>query len=1720
MCRAVIVDRIYEDAERVVPLDPGLTVHEVVARLADAHPDLFTAQDPGHPLPAFPDGLRFRLPTLAVGTGPDGNPDYILQRTWHTRTLQPGETIAFVVVPRGGGGGSNAGKQIAGVIAMIALTIAAPYIAVGLGGAAFGAISGGMATLTFAGRLAAMGIVAGGAALMNALQPKADGPAVQEQKVYSAAAANNALQPGAIVPVPYGLNRYAPPFATRPYVEYEGNEQFLYQVLCPGKGHHAIKRVLYGDTTVWTAEDGYSDAIEGLELEFCDPGQGVTLFPAGVVIASEVQGQEIPNPAQWQGTFEPTWLGGFTVNAAGEANRIDRIAIDFMMPEGIYAQGSGGISAFGADLMAQYREIDDSGDPVGSWTTFVGDGTGENGGKRYWGATKEPQRFTEKVDVPKGRYEVRVAATYPFQPADSDAKNRTLWGGLKGYLADFTTPPGVTQIAVKIQAGHDLSELSANQFFVESVRKLPVWDPDTETWSEPVETRSIAWAVADWLMNTDYGGGIAEGDIDLAWLAAYDSFWEDRGDTFNGIFDREWMLLDGANAILRCGRSQVVRIGDKVGFTRYEAKDVKRAVFTPRTIVKGSFKRRWIFSDDTLPDSKYCKFLDAETWQYDEIKVEAPGYGSSRPVEETLFGFVDRDHVWREGVTDCAINAYRDREFVSFTTEWDGKRLVRGDPVLAVHPLMANAFARIDAVDSNVISLDRDIAQALTQQWVDDAADWTALNAGAPGSVADLPGSFVEDSAFGRLVAVRSGTSTNPIRSKRTIDAPRDDTIIELQVRWRVVGDGEGRIVARCVSLDEDHAQLSVVGEATDLVSGAGQRLTRFFFANPATAAGIGGVTAWAAAAKLLRFGVNVNAGEGGAEVRIAQIRIREVHGLQDRIYVRGKRGREWGFCDVASIPDDRTIVLDATHLAEVVAADGSIASILPGPRAEKAHLALFQDDARPFDGLVVSMRPTGPNRVDVLLVRDDPRPYEADETGSAPPYLPPRKPPTPPDRPIVTGLSARLENGDFDVQLIAGWLPAAGARAYVARVSYDEGDTWEQVWRGRDPSFTVVSLRQAQRVSVRAIGKLPGPWVYVDIADLAVPPPSTPPPGWIDIPNLETDFQVYLHMIQAKHEAFVADRLDNVNHEFERIAASVADVMGRLKVGEDDVYSAIGAQAENASAQFLRIDRALAEKDRALAETITFLEAALQGIDDQFDLSASALQALTVLVEANEDGILVLSQLLTALEAEFNSLDGDLSALTTATQLLESRIQVTEGLIDVLSQFTVALESRLNSTDLDVAAAALALSQLTTRVTAAEGQITVLAQQATTLLAIVNHPTSGNAALALAAQQLLSRVTIAEGEITSLSQFRTSIQSRVSDLEGQYTGLADGYDELTTRVSDVEGKVTIEAIRDSLLQAQYLLFDPLTVWRNRAQLLAKGALTIGATLGTGPGQALRISNTGNAGRVYWTLPIPERFAGGGNRYVKVVGRWIGTAVPFLGRLYYRTAGHGYVGTHYKDAPNPWGSGNVQTGGLVELTFDMHNLTAGGSDWQNSEILGLMFQPSTSASSVFDMIWIGWGSQLPTNMAAVIESQTARVQHTDNGLSSLAEALTGVVVRGPDGEFGQAGLRFQVEQNPASLPGGVLARAAFSVMAATDNNPREAAIFLNALAQGQGGGSEIEMVAERIAFVTNAGGNKTKPFYYQGGTFRISGDFVADVLRSNDNKMQIDLNAGRLLISD
>lgn len=853
--KVLLVTGPFGAPERTIELDRPMTVAEVVA----VH------------------GLSFRLPTIAVmGEAP------VMRGTWALRVVRPGETLAFVAVPRGGGEGGNTGKQVAGLIAALALSVAAPL----LGAALFGAGTIGASLFSAA-------LLAGGSLLLNALfPPPQEPPAAAAETVYSVGAASNQATPLEPVPVLYGRLRFAPRHASRPYSEYAGNDQYLYQLLAVTAGKAAIEKIEIGETEAWNAVDGYSPSFSDLSFEIVQPGGDVTLFPANVVTSAEVSGQTVPDP--------PAMLGPFTVNAAGTS--VDRLAVDFAFPGGLWTANERAVAQNSIALRAQYRQIDDNGDPVGGWTTLFAETVSA--------ATRTPQRFSRAANVTAGRYEVRFLSDEAFDPDDGAAVNRCVWTGLRGYLSGFVTPPDCTLLAVKIRANEQLSQFSANLIRVTAVRHLPVWDGGA--WTAPQETRSIAWAAADLLRNADYSVGLSDEQYDLAALAALDATWAGRGDTFNAIFDRSWTLSDALRAVLRAGRAQPVRLGGRIGFVRLEPKAVKRAVFTPRNVVRGSFQHRLVLFDEEKPDSVIGAFIDETTWREAEVVASLASIGSDQPQKIEYFGITDHDQCWREAVTDAAVNAYQ-REFVSFTADWEGKLLVRGDPILVMHPFIEGVeTAALADRDGAVLTLDRDLANAI---------------AGDP------------------------------------------------------------------------------------------------------------------------------------------------------YVILRDKTGREWGPCLVSAI-EGRELTLDAADLAAVEGAMGSLDVLLPGDRAEAAHMLVCDGEMRPFDGLLVSATPNAAGKVEIVAAIDAPEVYLADGEETKPsPWAPPTLPPAVPLRPVVLGLHAALRPAVAGLELDAMWLPAPGATGYVAEVSYDGEETWTPVYAAAANRFTAPVLPQLLTLRVAAVGDLQGPW-------------------------------------------------------------------------------------------------------------------------------------------------------------------------------------------------------------------------------------------------------------------------------------------------------------------------------------------------------------------------------------------------------------------------------------------------------------------------------------------------------------------------------------------------------------------------------------------------------------------------------------------------------------------
>jgi hypothetical protein len=138
--RVIVTKAPFGEAERIITLDRPMTVAEVIETQK----------------------LSFRLPTVAaIRVGDDFDLEPIMRSAWQERSVGEGQTLAFISMP--GRGNNNSGKQIIGLVASIALSLAAPFV----GGAVAGALG-----LGAAGRsLASLAFIAGGTPLLDATIP-------------------------------------------------------------------------------------------------------------------------------------------------------------------------------------------------------------------------------------------------------------------------------------------------------------------------------------------------------------------------------------------------------------------------------------------------------------------------------------------------------------------------------------------------------------------------------------------------------------------------------------------------------------------------------------------------------------------------------------------------------------------------------------------------------------------------------------------------------------------------------------------------------------------------------------------------------------------------------------------------------------------------------------------------------------------------------------------------------------------------------------------------------------------------------------------------------------------------------------------------------------------------------------------------------------------------------------------------------------------------------------------------------------------------------------------------------------------------------------------------------------------------------------------------------------------------------------------------------------
>ena len=542
------------------------------------------------------------------------------------------------------------------------------------------------------------------------------GPSIKDSTnpatVYNISAQGNAARLEQVMPVIYGRHLVYPDFASRPYTEFINNEQYLFELFVIGLGEYDVEQVRIEDSDIRAfkeVEYRVHKAYEGIlpYIDHDDNNLRRLLVNPHVVTAAEVTNIELQNEGEWFGPFA----------VVGPIFKIDRFSVDIILPSGLTRIGDHGEHRDqNISFQVEYRVINERGQPHGNYVNA--------GNIQIMDSTIDPIRKTYSFDVPFNRYEVRVKRS-SAKHDNVRIRDQIYWSALKGYVAghirtdipylNYTVSPNnnvidltkdATLLSVRIRATRNISGLSARKVNCIVTRKLRVLEDDdtgNKVWSSPQPTTNIAWALAD-VCTADYGGKLSYDRLDQQKLIELAQRWQERGDSFNAVFDRKLALWEALNLISRAGRSVPVMMGGIVSFVRDEERAMPSGLFSSQNIIKDSLSFDYIAPSVNIADRVSIKYFDQRTWTptiteighvdgVDSISVLSP--------EIDMFGVTGEAQARREGVYIVRTNKLR-RKMISFETELEGSLVTYGDDILLSHdsPELGGISGTLTGLDS------------------------------------------------------------------------------------------------------------------------------------------------------------------------------------------------------------------------------------------------------------------------------------------------------------------------------------------------------------------------------------------------------------------------------------------------------------------------------------------------------------------------------------------------------------------------------------------------------------------------------------------------------------------------------------------------------------------------------------------------------------------------------------------------------------------------------------------------------------------------------------------------------------------------------------------------------------------------------------------------------------------------------------------------------------
>lgn len=575
-------------------------------------------------------------------------------KDWSKTTLQEGDMITLQAKVSGGGGGDK-NKTLRSILTVAVLVIAQDY--------------------TGASKIA---IAAIGSYAVSALFPPVFPPVEanrggDESPTYSISGGSNSARLFKPMPCVLGTHRIYPDLGAKIYTEFQGEDQYLYQVFHFGLTNIVLSDIKIGETPIADYDD--------VTLEQSDSSGALTLFPANVDTSA---GASLTEAASWVTRTSGLSATALTVDLAGF----------------LFRSGSNGIEQWAINLEIEYRLVGDI-----PWLPFE-----VASEVTLTHSSRKPLRVAYNRSVSSGQYEVRCRRTTPAE-TDARVESTIEWTQLKTYQPDTADYTGQVRYAMRIRANEQLQG-AVNILSATATLTCPVWNG--AAFVDAVSSNP-AWIFLYWakgkILNGRriFGGGLVDADLDLDAIKEWGAWCDTKNLTCNLIFDRDMSVEQQLIIISRCGRAHPTRSTGKVGIIWDQGNQLPVAFFGMSNIRKSSFSVN--YARKRKYDEVALNFINPDiNWQPDTVRALATGI--TNPLETLtveLMGCTNKTMAGKEANLIMAETEHR-RRSTTWETDMEGLVVTRGDVISLAHDLTQWAFSgRLESGSNNAFVLDGEV---------------------------------------------------------------------------------------------------------------------------------------------------------------------------------------------------------------------------------------------------------------------------------------------------------------------------------------------------------------------------------------------------------------------------------------------------------------------------------------------------------------------------------------------------------------------------------------------------------------------------------------------------------------------------------------------------------------------------------------------------------------------------------------------------------------------------------------------------------------------------------------------------------------------------------------------------------------------------------------------------------------------------------------------------